>query len=420
MRVYLAIALVLGAAPAAAVTLDEALAAALATNPAILAAHAKQAAARARVSQADGALLPTVTLSGTYGVGRLDPKGYFGLQAADVTPRAAMASVEQPLFAGGRILAGREAARAGSASAEAASRLVRAQISVDVAAAYAGLATSRQELALRTSQLDQMREIERQAELRFQAGDAPSTDLSQARARLAEAEAGLEAVRADVAGGQALFVALTGLVPGDLGPVPPPPPAQSSREAAVQAALASSPALAMSSQAAKASQAQTRAARADWLPTVGAFAEASAVRDQFFPDYVADQAVVGVRARWTLFDAGRQGRIAEATANAAAARATSDAARREIEAETVAAFEGLGAARRMADAARRQQQSAAEALRSTRLEVKTGMKPQLALLDAEREALNAAVAVARADGAILTAGWRLKMLTGSDTPASPL
>ena len=66
----------------------------------------------------------------------------------------------------------------------------------------------------------------------------------------------------------------------------------------------------------------------------------------------------------------------------------------------------------MAEAGRRREQAADAALRATRLEVQTGMKPQLALLDAEREALDAAVAAARADGALLVAGWRLKALTG--------
>ena len=412
MRLLAATLLLGAAAPAAAVTLDEALAAALAGNPAIAEADARLAAAKARVAQADGALLPTATLSGTYGTGHLDPKGYFGLQAADVTPRAALASLEQPLVAGGRILAGREAARAARGSADAAARLSRARISVEVAAAYAGLVTSVRERDLRSRQLDQMREIERQAGLRFRAGDAPSTDLSQARARLAEAEAGLEAAHAAESAAAARFTALTGLPADAPGPIPPPPEGPPTREAAVAAALAGSPAIAASAGAAKAADAQAKAARADWLPTVGAFAEASAVRDQFFPDYVADQAVVGVRARWTLFDGGRQGRIAEARANAGAARAASEGARREIEAETIAAFEGLAAARRMADAARRREEAAAEALRSTRLEVKTGMKPQLALLDAERESLDAAVSVARADGGLLIAGWQLKALTG--------
>lgn len=414
IRPIIASLLLVGAAgPVAAVTLDEALAAALASNPSIVEADAKLRAAQARVAQADGAMLPTATLSGTYGAGRLDPKGYFGLQAADVNPRAALASLEQPLFSGGRILAGREAARAARSSAEAMAELSRAQISVEVAAGYAAVATTRREVEMRHAQLAQMREIERQAGLRFKSGDAPSTDLSQARARLAEAEAGLEEANATEAGAVARFRALTGLEPDALAPLPPPPATPASRNDAVVAALASNPALAASAGAARATQAQARAASADWLPSVGAFAEASTVRDQFFPDYKADQAVVGVRARWTLFDGGRQGRIAEAKANAAAAQAADDGARREIEAETVAAFEGLSAARRMHEAAQRRRDAAAEALRSTRLEVQTGMKPQLDLLDAEREALDAGVGVIQAEGRLLVAGWQLKALTGS-------
>ena len=404
--------LALLAAPATAATLDEAMAAALAGNPAIAQAEAGIAAARARVAQADGAMLPTATLSGSYGTGRLDPKGYFGLQAADVTPRAAMASLEQPLFAGGRILAGREAAREGRSAAEAQAGFTRARLQVAVADAWAQLAVATREIEMRTRQLDQMREISRQAALRFKAGDAPSTDLSQARAREAEAEAGLEGAKAAREAAAARFTALTGLEPRTDGSIPPPPEGPADRPSAIAAALGGNPALAASAGAARAAQAQARAARADWLPTVGAYAEASAVRDQFFPDYVADQAVVGLRARWTLFDGSRRGRIAEARADANAARAAQDQARRDTEAETIAAYEQLGATRRMVEAATRRQAAAAEALRSTRLEVKTGMKPQLALLDAEREALDAAVALARAQGGLLVAGWQLKALTG--------
>ena len=412
-RLHVLIPLALAAGgPAVAATLDEAMAAALAGNPAVARADAGVAAAKARVAQADGALLPTATVSGSYGTGRLDPKGYFGLQSADVTPRAAMATLEQPLFAGGRILAGREAAREGRSAAEAQAGFTRARLQVAVADAWAALAVSAREVAMRTRQLDQMREISRQAALRFKAGDAPSTDLSQARAREAEAEAGLEGATAAREAAAARFTALTGLEPQADGAIPPPPEGPADRPAAIAAALAGNPALAASTGAARAAQAQARAARADWLPTVGAYAEASAVRDLFFPDYVADQTVVGVRARWTLFDGSRQGRIAEASAEAKAARAAEDQARRDTEAEAIAAYEQLGATRRMVEAATRRKVAAAEALRSTRLEVKTGMKPQLALLDAEREALDAELALARAEGGLLVAGWQLKALTG--------
>lgn len=414
----LAAALLLGAAsPAAAVTpesvtLEQAIEAALATNPGIDAVDARLKAAEARVSQANGALLPTVTLSGTWATGRLDPGGYFGLAAADVQPRAAVATLEQPLFAGGRILAGREAARAARGSAMAAAELVRAQLSAEVAASFAAVVTARREVHLRERQLAEVREIERQAVVRFRAGDAPSTDVAQAQARAAGAEAGLASARAAEAGAAARFRVLTSLAPLNLGAIPTPPATAASRDEAVTQALAHSPALAAADGAALAAEAQAKAARADWLPTVAGFAEGSTARDQFFPGYRGDQAVVGVRARWVLFDGARMGRIDEARASASAARADASAARREIEAETIAAYEGLAAARLMAEATLRQQQAASEALRSTRLEVKTGMKPQLALLDAERESLDADVAAARAEGGLLVAGWRLKALTG--------
>lgn len=401
------------AAPAAAVSLEDAIAAALAAAPEARAAEAGLDAARARLSQARGAALPTASISGTIGTGRLDPRGYFGLQASDVTPRAALATIEQPLFAGGRVNAARAAAVAGQAGAEASLAHTRARLAADVATAYAAILTAGHEVDLRRAQLAQMAEIERQASLRYKAGEAPSTDLSQARARRAEAEAGLAAATGEKAGAIAHFAALTGLEADALQPLPPPPAQPPTREAAIRAALGANPALAVAGRTVDAATAQTRAARADWLPTVGAFAEASMVRDQFFPDYTADQAVVGVRARWALFDGGRQGRIAEADANRRAAEAAREAARRSVQAETTAAYEAMTAARLMAEAGARREAAAAEALRATRLEVKVGMKPQLALLDAEREAIDAAVAAARARGALVAAGWRLKALTGA-------
>lgn len=70
---------------AQATTLDEALAAAIAHAPEIAAADADADAAKARLEQAKAGRLPTATLSGTIGYGRLDPRGFFGLGAANVT-----------------------------------------------------------------------------------------------------------------------------------------------------------------------------------------------------------------------------------------------------------------------------------------------------------------------------------------------
>lgn len=399
-------------APAAATTLDEAIAAALETSPVAAQADAELDAAAARRDSADGARLPTVQAMASIGAGRLDPSGYFGLEAADTTPRMVRAGIEQPLYAGGRIEAGRRAARAGADAAGAGRAFTRAQLSADVAAAYAAIVVTGKAITLREAQLRQMREIERQAALRFRTGEAPMTDLAQARTRLAEAEAGHSTARAEFAAAAARFTALTGLPAEGVSTLPRPPALAESREAAVALALGANPALSAAAREADAAEAGIRIASAERLPVVGAFAEASAVRDQFFPDYTADEVAVGVRARWTLFDGSRPGRVAEARANASAARAGSAALRRQIEAETIATWEVLASTRRQIEATAAQEAAAAEMLRATRLEAKVGMRPQLALLDAERDALDAALAAARAQGQLLVAAWRLKALTG--------
>ncbi len=393
-------------------TLEAAIEAALAGNPRAAEAEAGRAAAAGRAAQASGAALPSASLAGSIGTGRLDPQGYFGLQATGVTPRSLLFAVEAPLYAAGRIAAGRTAARAGLAAADAGLDLTRALLAADVAAAFADLSVARRERDLRRAQLVQMREIERQAGLRYRAGEVASTDLAQARARRAEAEAGLADAEGREAGAAARLAALTGAPPLDLAPLPQPPQVPQDRASAIAAALAANPGLAMASAEADAAAARARAERATRLPEIGAFAEVSSLRDQFFPDYVADQAVVGVRARWTLFDGTRHGRIAEGAATARAAAMARDSARLGLEAETASAHGVWEASGRMIEAARARTEAAAEALRATRLEVQVGMKPQIALLDAEREALDAAVAATRAEGLRLAAAWRLKALTG--------
>jgi len=109
----LALLLAVLAAPAGAVTLDDAIAAALAHEPSITVADAGRDAAEGRVAQARSAGLPTVALRGSVGYGRLDPQGFFGLGSATVTPVTVQASIEQPLFTGGRVAAASAQARAG-------------------------------------------------------------------------------------------------------------------------------------------------------------------------------------------------------------------------------------------------------------------------------------------------------------------
>ncbi len=401
------------AMPAQATTLEEAIAAAMNHAPEIEAARADADAADARIKEARGQGLPSATLSGTIGYGRLDPQGYFGLPAANVTPRTAQLTIEQPLFMGGRVSAGIAQAKAGSEAAHAGESMTRSQIVVATVQAYGDVLTTHRMVALYEQMVGQMEEIQRQARLRFKAGESPSTDVAQATARLAEAQAALEAARGIAVSADARFTNLTGLAPQDLQPLPANPAMPGSLDEALDIARANNPALAQAEAALEAARAGARGARAERLPTVGAFAEGSTIRDQFFPDYRADGATVGVRARWQLFSGGRvSAKITESDSAVRAADARVRAARSAVDEQTISAFQGVRSAMLVETAAGQQALAAAQARDSVRHEVRVGMKPQLDLLDAEREATAAAVSETRAQGDRIVAAYRLLALLG--------
>ena len=413
MKRLAALLLGLAAVPAGAVTLDEAIAAALAHDPSITIADATRDAAGGRLTQAKSGGRPQLSVQGSVGAGQLDMLGFFGLGSAGVTPATAQVAVEQTLYNGGRVAAAAAGAKAGLAAAEAGRSNARGQLAAAVAAAYGDVLTTS---TMRTSWhrlVEETIEIERQAQLRFKAGESPSTDIAQAAARRAEAEGGLAGAEGAAEAARAHYRNLVGEEPLQLEPLPAGPAAPPTLDDAIALAAASSPAITEAEAALKAAEAAHRGARAERLPTVGAFAEAGLVRDQFFPDYSANAATVGVRASWQIYNGGHSdGRITETSAEARVAEARLRAARQQVEEQTITLFEGLRSARLVAIAAARQAEASEQARISVAHEVRVGLKPQLALLDAEREALVAAARAAQARANSVTTAYRLAAIIG--------
>lgn len=400
------------ALPAQAVTLDQAIAAAMTHAPDIAAARADSDTADARVREARAGGLPSATVTGSIGVGRLDPQNFFGLGAADVTPRVAQVTVEQPLFAGGRVHNGIARAKAGSDAAQAGESATRSQVVAAVAQAYGDVLTSQRLVNLHEDLLTQMQEIQRQAQLRYRAGESPSTDIAQAAARLAEAQAGLARAQGMAVSARARFTSLTGLMPDSLEPLPASPDLPPTLDEAIDLAMQHNPWLMQAEAGLRAARAEAKGARSELLPTVGAFAEGAMVRDQFFPDYRADSATVGIRARWQIFSPGTYAKISGSDSAERAAQARAEAMRSQVREQVIAGFQTVQTATLVEDASRKQAEAAAQARDSVRHEVRVGMKPQLDLLDAEREATAAAAAQARASTERIVAAYRLLSMIG--------
>lgn len=400
---------------AGAQSLDEVTRIALEQSPAVDGAQARAEAASAQLDLAHAQRLPDLTAQGRIGVGHIDPQGFFGLTPDNVTPRVAQVTAEVPLLTFGRIGGGIAQASGGSKAAELMAQQTRLNLRVDVARAYTQSAVSRRLVdsydLLRLS----LGRTLHQSELKFQAGAATSTDIAQAKARLAEAEAGYARASGNLATSLAQLRSLTGMDVRVEDDLPAPPPTPATRDEAIAMALQSNPQLLAAQQMVVSAEGKRQAARAESLPVVGAYAEAASVRDQFFPDYAADSWSAGLQVKWNFFSFGRNGAKARAAASERdAAQADLALARLQTEQAAISAFEEHATARLMLTASQARDAAAREALRGTKLEVEAGAKPQLALLDAQREAIEAEAALAGAQGAVIASAYYLRAIAGME------
>jgi outer membrane protein TolC len=324
------------AAEAQSVTIEEAIRAAWTENPGLRASSAQVEAARAEAARARAGHLPTLSLSAR-GVRTDQPMMAFGMKLdqarisqADFDPArlndpdpvggwGAGASLNLPLFTGGRVAAGARAAGA-MAGAEAASHeRRRLEIAAGVVEAYFGAQVAEQGVRYADDLLSQARETERFMRERNAQDLALDADVARAAAFRAQAEAERAAAlqrRGSARSGLAL-VAGDAIAAADLAtpvealpPIPPfapdaPPPAD--RPDLVAARLQRD-----------AAEAGVTAARGSLLPSLFAQAGAETLREASDLGSGGSWTMLGLVARWDLSLAdARATRAAQARARAA-------------------------------------------------------------------------------------------------------
>lgn len=400
--------------PAFAASLDDAIALAVAHEPGLQKSQAEADAAKARLGEARARRLPSLTVSGQAAAGHSDFGQFFGFGSQNMNPRSAAITLQQPIFAGGSLNAAVAQAGAGRKAADQQALKTRLDLEARVAEAYGDVLVAQEAFRLNSRQLEAAGELARQADLRFQSGDAPRSDQAQAQARAAQARAGLAQAQADLARARAHYRALVGQEAGQLEPFGPPPAIPASLDAGLATAEANSPALAAARDGAEAARAGVRQAQGGRLPEVSLVAQASSVRDEFLPGYRADGYTVGVQARWTLFSSGLQSaKVSEAQAQRRAADASAAEAKAAVDEGVVSLWNAVAAADASAEAAQQQVDAAEIAETSLGHEVKVDEKPLIDLLNAQRETLAARTALARAKAAQVVTRYQLRSLLGS-------
>ncbi len=427
----LAVAAAFGAnvsAPAVGETLNDALALAYQTNPTIRAERARLRAIRESKAQAWAGALPQVSASASYqhvdqtvtslfNVDPNDPNPMPQAQDTEFEPITAGVSAEQPVFTGFRnynaIKQAGARVRAGGAQLAAAEQ----QVLLDVASAYFNVQRNMAVYELNTNNLSVLLRQQDMARARFDVGEITRTDVSQADARLAESRARLSSAQGELAIARARYVELVGQAPGDLDPVETFPELPETLETALAIAEQYAPANIAAREQAEVSRRQVNIARGAFLPSVSLTAGYQYAEEPSFFVNNSEEFTFGARASVPIFLGGLNfSRVREAKAMHDSDRSSAVAAARQVEAQTVAAWERFVTARAIVRSASASVEANTMALDGVRQEAQVGSRTTLDVLNAEQEFLNAQVTLVSAQRDAQTAAFGLLAAIGMLTP----
>lgn len=417
LRLGLAVAVSsLAASPAAAeelrVDADAAVQMALAASQRVTAAGARIGAAQFTVDAADAARLPVVGTSA--GVSQRSavpefaaPTGGPGTEPVVIFPNIestyiATIGVRQPLYAGGGIQAGRDAARHGLAAADSGQDLTLLDLRYQARVSYWGAVAAEAALgAAQAQELRALRLLEDARSLRA-AGMAVDADVLGGEARAASAR--LDVVRAStqranrlaglrsllgVAGDVELELADQGT--RELPPVPAP------FDELLAAASQDRPELALVDARIAEALATERAVNAARKPSLGLAAQWDVARpnSRYLPleDVWNDSWSVGLLASWTVFDGERAlSEAAAVRAEAQAMAADRDELARQVLLQVETARLSLAAALEAVESADAARKAAAAREEASRERYAAGLAPIVEMLDAQAELSDAEVA----------------------------
>jgi len=421
VRVFIsaiAIMAALGApATASAESLNDALALAYQTNPTIRAERARVKAIRESRAQAWAGALPQVTANGSYSKTDTNQTSAFGTSDETIHPLTGAVNAEQPVFTGFRNFNAIKQAGARIRAGGAQLAATEQQVLNDVAAAYFDVQRQMAVYELNTQNVAVLIRQQEMAQARFNVGEVTRTDVAQADARLAEARARLSSAQGDLAVARAAYARLVGQAPSDLEPVETLPQLPDTMEAAQALAAQYAPALIAAREQAEISRRQVNIARGNFLPSVSLTAGYQYAEEPNFFVENSEEFSIGARASVPIFLGGLNfSKVREAKALHNSDRSKITEAERAVDAQTIAAWERLVAARAIARSAAASVEANTLALEGVRREALYGTRTTLDVLNAEQEMLNAEVSLVSAQRDAQSAAFGLLRAIGMLTP----
>ncbi|GAB4351878.1 MAG: TolC family outer membrane protein [Kiloniellaceae bacterium] len=403
--------------PAAAQTLNEALVQTYQSNPTLSAARAELRAVNERVPQALSGWRPTVELQGTTG------KAYdenLRVDNADDgrSPASADLTVTQPLYRGGRTIAGTERAENEVLAQRARLATTEQDVLLNAVTAYADVWRDQSVLQLN---INNEQVLTRQLEAtqdRFDVGELTRTDVAQSESRLSSATADRIGAEGNLTSSRAIFENVVGSYPGSLQQPPLPSGLPATQDQVVEAAAAANPAVLAATYDELAAQRSVREVEGELLPRVELQGSLSYQHERSSRTSESRSADILAVVTVPLYQQGAvSSRVREAKQVASQRRLLVRESLRQVREAAISAWENLLTARAQIAALQQSVRANEIALEGVRQENAVGARTVLDVLDAEQELLDAQVSLVGAQRDEIVASYRVLSAIGRMTAA---
>ena len=404
--------------PAAAESLYAALSSAYRNNPKLLAARANLRATDEGVAKARSGWLPKVNATGSATAGRKKVTPTPGT-VQKYTNRQLAITLQQPIFDGLKTYYGVAAAKAQVKAGQQTLFATEQEVLLDAVLAYMNVVRDREIVRLRRRNVKVFREQLRATRDRFNVGDVTRTDVSQAEAALAGAQAQLAQAEAALADSRAAYEEVIGHAPrGVAFPRRLPRILPRTLTEALRRAARKNPQVLAAAYGEEAARHAVQVAFGDLLPKLSLQAQWSYNRykEKGKVPVKTRDANIGLSLTVPLFNGGyNHAAVREARHKAEEAAQQVAVARRAVEKAVVQAWFNLQTARRLIAAATAQVRAAELAYKGVREEYKAGSRTTLDVLNARQALNNARVELVKARAAKFSSAYALLAATGDLT-----
>ena len=396
-------------------TLEEVLAYSYQNNPTLLAARAELFSVQENLPQAQAGWKPTIDADANIQKNWIDGSNFGGV---GTTSKTIGAGFTQPLYLGGRTVASTDEARQQIAAQRALLLSLEQDVMLAVATAYVDVVRDEAIVKLQEKTKSVIsRELEASRD-RFELGEITLTDVSQAEARLARAEADRISAVGNLKISRARYNSLVGHYPGNLGRPVLNFGFSNDLDVLISEGEEYNPSVLAAKYLHESAEFNVDEVFGELLPSIQMFG--SWQRDYDPQPGTLDESTtraIGVSASIPLYQAGSvRSRIRQAKHTANQRYIEILESRRDVREQVTIAWQNLKAAEAEIESRKAQVKAASVAQEGVREEAFLGARTVLDTLDADQELLDAETALLSAERDEVVAEFELASALGMLKP----